>query len=168
MSPPLHPSRTGVVTSVKKTPDGYDLEVDMGSGVTIPVEHYDEPGGEHPPFPGDYVNVVHGHGKGNYRATGYSRPGEPVADSGEHRLISRDPSGNTTATFHLKADGSLEITASKVTINGVLIEQDGTMTAPKEVFWQGDGTKVAASTHLHNHAMGPTIGNPISPPAAPE
>lgn len=168
MSPPRHPSKTGVVTSVTKTDDGYELEVDMGAGVTIPVEHYDEPGGEHPPFPGDYVNVVHGHGKGNYRATGYSRSGnEPVAASGEHRLFSRDAAGNITGSLHLRSDGSLEITAAKVTINGVLIEQDGTMTGPKEIFWQGDGAKVAASHHLHNHAMGPTIGDPIAPPAPP-
>jgi hypothetical protein len=132
----------------------------------ITVEHYDAPGAEQAPFPGDYVNVVRGEGSGAYRATGYSR-GEPVAGSGEHRFISRDASGNVTGTFYLKADGSLEITATKVTINGVTVDQDGTFTAPKEVFWQGDGTKVAASTHLHNHAMGPTIGNPIAPPTPP-
>lgn len=162
------PSRTGVVKEVTATDDGYDLTVDMGSGATLTAEHYDAPGGEHPPFPGDFVNVVRGHGTGKYRATGYSRPGSPpVATSGEHRWFTRDAAGNVTGSLHFKSDGSLEITAIKATINGVTIESDGTLTAPAEVYWQGDGGKVAASTHLHNHPMGPTIGNPIGPPAAP-
>ncbi len=161
-------SRTGVVTAVTRTADGYELQVDMGSGDPLTAEHYDEPGGEHPPFAGDFVSVQRGEGAGNYRTTGYSRSGdEPVAVSGEHRFFTRDAEGNVTGSLHFRADGTLEITATKVTINGVTIESDGTFTAPKEVYWQGDGTKVAASTHLHNHAMGPTIGNPISPPDPP-
>ncbi len=163
-----HHSRTGTVTAVTKTADGYEIQVSMGTNVPPQTaEHYDAPGSEQPPVVGDYVTLVPADGAGNFRSGGYSIPGEPVAASGEHRFISRDASGSVTGSLHFKADGSLEITASKVTINGVTIDTDGTFTAPKEVFWQGDGTKVAASTHIHKHPMGPTEG-PISPPAPPD
>jgi hypothetical protein len=159
------PSRTGVVVDVTPTDYGYELQVSMGNGVSpITVDHYDAPGCEMAPFPGDYVAVVRGAGPSKWRANGYSRSEMPQATSGEIRFFTRDADGAVTGSFWFKKDGSLEIVATKATVNGVLIESDGTFTAPAEVYWQGNANKVAASKHLHNHPMGPTVGDPLSPP----
>lgn len=146
-----------------------DSKVDPGGGANITAHHFSCPGDDSHPLPGDSVATSTSTGAGNEHAVGYiDTANEPEADEGEKRLYSRDSDGAVKAVVWLKNDGSVLIengsgviemaAGGDVTINGVVIDTDGNITAPGEVSAKADLplTKVGLSTHLHPTAMGPT------------
>ncbi|MCA9610256.1 MAG: hypothetical protein KC619_31890 [Myxococcales bacterium] len=64
------------------------------------------------------------------------------------------PNGDVTVS---NANGSIALASGgNVTINGVVIDTDGNITAPGEVTAMDGPTSVSLSTHKHGTAMGPS------------
>jgi hypothetical protein len=157
-------SRNGVTESVVKV----DGDADPST-----VQHFAPPGDDSPPLPGDYAQLVEtSDGQGGEAAVGYSDPrNDELAAPGEKRLVGRASSGAIRVTLWLKGDGSMTIdngsgtfemaANGEVTINGVVIGTDGSVTAPGEVTAKSlvPGGLVNLSTHTH-----PAPGGTTSPP----
>lgn len=151
--------------------EGVDVSADAGDADPVTVPHYSAPGDDSPPLSGDSVALEDCEsGSGAELAVGYAdtrNPGE--AAGGEKRIYGRTPAGAVVNWVWLKGDGSVVVenvgggliemaAGGDVTINGVVIAVDGSLTAPGEVSAMAatPATAVALSTHLHPHPMGPT------------
>jgi hypothetical protein len=135
-------SRIAIVISFERTTrDGVPIEeikVDS-SGDATTHDHYQPPGEDSPPLPGDYAVLVESDdGAGEEKIVGYSDPvNEGVAEPGERRQYARDADGNVVVSIHMKADGSLEISNE----NGSLtLEVDGSVSASGDLSVAGDLT----------------------------
>lgn len=150
--------------------EGADVTVDAGDGDPATVPHFADPGDDSQPLPGDDAALEDSGGSGGEQAVGYADTRNAgLAAPGEKRIYSRSAAGAVMAWVWLHADGSvivenaaggvIEMAAGgDVTINGVVIAMDGSVTAPGEVtaMLTGPGTGVNLSTHPHPTAVGPT------------
>lgn len=157
---------------VRATVDGAktsESKVDPGGGATRMAQHFADPGDDSHPLADDLVVTVSSGGREH--AVAYADlVNEPMSGPGEKRIYSRDSDGALVASIWLKADGTVVITnadggsfemasGGDVTINGVVIDTSGNVTAPGEVTAKDGPSAVNLSTHLHPDAMGGT-GSP--------
>lgn len=91
-----------------------NVEVDPGGGAIKTAEHFEDPGSDSNPLPGDYVATVSHPGAGNVLAVGYLDPvNKPKAAVGEKIIYSRDSEGVLIAEVWLKNDGTLVLSNPK-------------------------------------------------------
>jgi hypothetical protein len=145
------------------------LKVDTG-GDTITVYHHGDIGDDSQPLPNDTVvldeaeeNVV------SYADTVNAGKAGP----GDKRIYARKADGSMAVELWLKANGSTllanengrwELAANgDVTINGVVIKADGSVTTPKTIEASGEITAKAGGTesvtmtgHVHPTGVGPS------------
>ncbi len=124
------------------------------------------PGCDALPLPGDEVLLSEGEGEGETYAMAFADPkNEGTAEEGENRTFARDEDGNIACEIWLKKTGGVSIKSIRadgtVEINGVIIDQQGNITAPGEVQAMVGTPEipqpgVKLSTHLHPTAVGPT------------
>jgi hypothetical protein len=128
------------------------VKVDQGGGGDNRVwDHYADAGEDSVPLPDDYVQSVSTEGSGRASAVGYIDPkNEGKAAAGEKRIYARDAeTGETVAEIWLKADGSIEMSASGgITINGVTIAGNGQISTPTGI---DSPSVVAAGKELAGH-----------------
>ncbi len=133
---------------------------------TVTAELLLEPGVDALPLPGDEVMIEEAEGQGETTANAFADPKNMgKAAAGEHRTYARDASGEVVCEVWCKADGTVAVTSiksgSKLNLNGVLIDQQGNITAPGEVKAMAGTPEaplpgVKLSTHLHGTGVGPT------------
>lgn len=166
-------SRVAEVLDSTRTDDeagkGLDVKCDPGGGDNVTAPHFADPGDDSRPLPGDYAALEDSAGSGAEQVTGYAdvrNAGKAAA--GEKRIYARDASGALKIELWLKGDGRLVITNSSgtvemaangdVTINGVVIDADGNITAPGEVTAMAavPAESVTLSQHIHGTGAGPS------------
>jgi hypothetical protein len=162
--------RLGTVVAVERVDvDGVptvQVQVDLGDEEIVTAEHLGAPGEDALPLVGDEAMVQECEGAGATFCTGYADPKNAGgAQEGEHRRYARDDQGTLVCEVWLKRDGTIALRSvaagSKVDLNGVLIDQQGNLTAPGEITAMA-GTPdaplpgVKLSTHLHGTGVGPT------------
>lgn len=146
-----------------------DVKVDTGGGANATAEHYGAPGDDGVPLPGDYAVTVSTVRGGGLAVVAYLDPKTAgVAGPGERRLYARNAAGAVSVSLFLQASGaatlsngggSLTLGADgKVTINGVTIDPDGTITTPTDV----KAGPLAVSLLLHKH-ISALPGSPTGP-----
>jgi hypothetical protein len=131
-----------------------EVKADFGGGDSVTARHYQPPGEDAFPLPGDFVFLEQGAEQGRWLALGFADPKFiPVASAGEYYRYSRDPlTGLPKSSIYLKSDGTC-------VINGLVeIDQLGNIKTPAEVSAKAatPATEVKLSTHLHPHPFGPT------------
>lgn len=162
--------RLGNVTGVERvevegTPT-IRVEVDLGDEELVTAEHLSPSGVDAPPLVGDEVMLQPCEGHGATFCCSYADPKNAgVAEDGEYRTYARDDEGTPVCEVWLKKDGTVAVrnikSGSKIDLNGVLIDQQGNLTAPGEITAKV-GTPdapqpgVKLSTHLHPTGVGPT------------
>jgi hypothetical protein len=133
---------------------------------TVTAELLSPPGVDALPLPGDEVVIEEAEGSGDTIAQAFADIiNEGLAADGEHRTYARDASGAIACEIWCKGDGTVAVKSikagSKIDLNGVLIDQQGNITAPGEVQAMV-GTPdvplpgVKLSRHLHPTGVGPT------------
>lgn len=145
----------GVVAKIKQFSRRVRNGITVGEALVNPdgvglvtADHYAPPGDDSQPILGDFVLGVRTPQAGSVAIAGYvDSNNAPVTSAGEKRIYARDPStGNVVGSLYLKADGSAEIvTSGTVTINGVTIETDGTVTIPSSLTL--GGKEIAGHVH---------------------
>lgn len=151
-----------------------NIKCDPSGGANLTAEHFNPPGEDSLPLPGDIAALTEGAGSGGAAVAGYIDPkNEGKAANGEKRLYARDAGGavkvelwfkgdgslvatNGAGTWELKPDGALEVVAPKIVLNGVEIDDAGNLKAPGEVTAMALGPGVKLSTHLHPTGTGPS------------
>lgn len=158
-------SKTGIVQLFERVvEDGaplVEVQVDAGGGELLTLEQVDPCGDDSPPLPGDYVAISESTGSGAARTAGFADPKNPgKALGGEKRLYARDAGGTPVAELWLKGNGDIAITSikggSKITLNGVEIDQQGNITTPGDVTAKLGAAPVRLSTHQHPTGVGPS------------
>jgi hypothetical protein len=139
---------------------------DDSNDEVIKTQHMSLPGEDSIPLVGDEVVVEESEGQGDTTAVAYADSKNPgVAEPGERRQYARDDEGTLVCEVWLKKDGTIALKSiaagSKLDLNGVLIDQQGNITAPGEITAMV-GTAdvplpgVKLSAHLHPTGVGPT------------
>lgn len=170
-------SRIAEVLSVERVHDdtghGVDVKLDAGDDDATTAPHFSTPGDDSLPLPGDFAALEESGGYGAEQAVGYADvKNAGVAAPGEVRRYARSSSGAIVAQVFLRGDGTITVSNASgsveiapggaVTINGVVIGTDGSITAPGSVTASGDviaksgPSQVGLSTHLHPTGIGPT------------
>jgi hypothetical protein len=166
-------SRLGKVSHCERVKEGdvpkvlvFVDEGDDGNPEMTTAEMLSEPGVDALPLPGDDVAIIKSEGAGNTIAQAFADLiNEGKAEPGEHRTYARDPSGAIACEVWCKGDGIVAIKSikegSKIDLNGVLIDQQGNITAPGEITAMVGtpdvplpGTKT--SKHTHPTGVGPS------------
>jgi hypothetical protein len=145
------------------------VKVDEVDGPLLEPENFPPCGDDAPPLATDFAAIKEATGRGTTQVVGYQDPkNKGKALGGEKRIYARDPDdGSVVADIWLHGDGTIEITSiksgSSINLNGVLIDQQGNITAPGDVtaMSASPATSVKLSTHLH-----PTGTGPSGPPQA--
>lgn len=166
---------------------GLDVPCDAGDGDAITAPHFGPAGDDSPPLAGDYVALEDSGGSGGEQAVGYADTRNAgKARAGEWRRYGRTPAGAPISELWAKGDGtvllvnegggSFEMAADgKVTINGVVIDTDGNISAPGNIAAEGDvsgaevsNSSISLGTHVHTSAApGSPTGAGTSPPPPP-
>jgi len=151
-----------VESSERVTEDGLrvvEVQCDPGGGANVTAEHYQPPGIDSLPLPGDTVALQPSAGSGRMQTAGYADTANPgKAAPGEVRLFARGTNGTAGVEVWLRNDGSVEITVSgggKVKITGD-VEITGQLRATGEITAMSAGPGVKLSTHVHPTGIGPT------------
>jgi hypothetical protein len=156
-----------VLAFVRKLVDGAhvsDVRMDPGGDDVLTAQHFAPPGDDSHPLPDDFMVTVPGSESGTEAVVGYADVrNAPEAGPGEVRRYARDPSsGVPVAVIWLRNNGDINITSlngRNVTINGVVFDVGGNVSAPGELTAMSDGpVPIELSTHLHNSGTGPTTG----------
>lgn len=85
-----------------------EATVDKSGGDNIIADHFDGPGEDASPMPGDYAAMLPIQRSGAAVAVGYVDPlNEPQTGPGEKRIYSRDEDGVAIAQVFLKKDGTI-------------------------------------------------------------
>ena len=146
-----------------------DVKIDSGGGANATAKHFGAPGDDAFPLQSDYVATIPVQGSGRLAAVGYADPlNIPVAQEGDRRIYSRDPTdGTPSAQVWIKSDGTIIVDngsgslavepGGTVTINGVTIDTDGNISTPGDI--DSDGTitgdvdviagTVSGNAHIH-------------------
>lgn len=161
-----------LIDFVRTTVDGNQVSeatLDPGGGDNVTAPHFNPPGLDSRPLPGDEVAAVDSTGSGQVQVTGYNDPKNAgVADAGEARLYSRDGAGVIKAVVFLKKDGTLVLQndggglielapSGEATINGVTIDTSGNISTPGSIAAGLEvsaanaipANKVTVSMHVH-------------------
>lgn len=85
-----------------------DVKANPGGGALLTSDHFQPPGVDANPLPGDYTLLGEVQGTGRYSAVGYLDPkNQQTSKPGEWRAYSRDASGAQVAQVWIKDDGSV-------------------------------------------------------------
>jgi|SRR3954465_12655879 hypothetical protein len=147
-----------------------NVQVDLGGGEVTTLELALAPGDDSPPLPADVALMVEDGGAGTGFASGFQdvkNPGKSA--NGEKRFYAREGDGTPAAEFWLKKNGDVVITSlksgGKVTINGVVIDQDGNMTVPGKVDANGEVTAMKSGPSVTvSQQLTPSPFGPLGPP----
>lgn len=143
-----------------------------GSATNETADHFNPPGEDSLPLPGDVAALTEGAGSGGAAVAGYLDPkNEGKAEPGEKRLYARDASGAVVCEIWLKGASSIRFERSaggyielkddgKVEFNGVIVDLEGNVEAPLEITAMAASALVTLSKHTHPTAMGPS-GPPV-------
>ena len=140
-----------------------DVKADPGGSANVTAQHFESPGSDSVPLPGDYVCLIQLISTGRYGAVGYVDPkNEQKSEAGEKRFYSRNNSGVEMAQLWLKRDGTIrgnnnngffELNAAGVfNVNGVTIDAAGNINSPTSM---AAPSIKAANKELagHNHQV---------------
>lgn len=134
-----------------------EVKANLGSGEIKNAQMVQPPGEDSNPIASDTAYLAPGVRSGEAVATGYvDTVNAPSAAQGEKRFYSRVASTGAVATeIHMKADGSVVITASAdVTINGNLVvtgDIDGTAITASAALTGATVDSATTSLDLHIH-----------------
>jgi hypothetical protein len=107
-----------------------EVKADRGGDDTITGYHFQPPGTDAQPLPGDVVYLGDDQGAGNAQALGYQDPANVgLAGPGEHRLYARAEDGTVVAQLWLKADGTVVLSNDAATVE---LAADGSLTAQND------------------------------------
>lgn len=136
-----------------------EVQCDPGGGANVTAEHYNPPGVDSRPLPGDTVALQSSAGSGRMQTAGYvDTANQGKAQDGEIRIYARSVDGAAGAEIWIKRDGAIEITVAsggKVRITGD-VEITGELKATGEVTAMSTGPGVKLSTHTHPTGVGPS------------
>jgi hypothetical protein len=158
-------AKSGVVQlferSVRDGVPVVEVQVDIGGGRLLTVDHEDSSGLDCPPLAGDYAAISEATGSGAARSAGYTDPknaGEALG--GEHRAYARTPDGPVAGFMWIHGDGLIDIqglvAGHRYRIGKVLIDAEGNITTPGDITVKSAGASVTLSTHKHGSGTGPT------------
>ena len=159
-------ARKGLISQAK---------VDPGGTYTQEAVHFDSPGDDSYPLPGDKVALIRTERSGVLDAVGYIDPkNKQKAKPGGKRIYSRDAAGNQVAEIWLMNDGTISGSnangsftldvAGDFVINGVIIDTDGNIittgkiTAPEI---EAENSLIINNGELNGHTH--ISANPGSP-----
>lgn len=136
---------TGTVKRFERDGAKADAIVDTGGINTRTAEHFEGAGDDSQPLPDDAAALQPGAGTGGKQALGYSDPvaGNKVADPGEKRIYSRNPTtGAAVAAVYCKNDGTIMIES----LNGspIEIKSTGRVTVDSPDVRLGEGGRQVA------------------------
>jgi hypothetical protein len=135
---------------------------DPGGLATFTAEDFQPSGVDAQPLEGDYFATHEGPATGDEIVSGYlDTLTARKAGPGEYRVYARSGPGEVSAEIILRASGEIEISSiksgSKITLNGVTIDQDGNISTPGDV----EGAGVSLSTHTHGYID--SVGSAATP-----
>lgn len=178
-----------VLSFVRSSVGGHrvtDVKSDLGGGDVVTAQHFAPAGDDSMPLSSDYEAIISLVRQRGTAVVGYIDPrSAQTAGAGEKRIYSRDSSGSQVAQVWLKSDGQIVLNNSSgmitmaangtITLNGVVIDPSGNISAPGNADFAGDVTaasvtadKIEALTSLvaalyelvgHTHPAGTPPGN---------
>lgn len=134
------------------------VKSDTGGGVNLTGPILGPPGDDSTPLPGDRAILVPVQGSGAIVCVGTAdtkNQGETAP--GEKRIYSRNSAGEIVAAVHMKADGSIGISAAgEIDLNGIKISATGSITFPPTASVTAGTNGVNLATHIHATPSGPS------------